>query len=278
MRPHDAVIDLPALDVRGMGRLVASSLDGLDHLARAGRLQALVETIDGRRAMEIFDRARTAAQAQLAEAVSEGRESFALRLVLPAGDLDLVLPFARRVFDLLADGTAMAAVGGAPIPVESARLFEHIAGIAERALAHGQAGGREDLIAIEWPPIDVRRMGAAIAHGVAAFDALWGRGRLESLLHSTEGRRALGLLESLRSSVISQWADAVADGAGRFSLRLTVPRDGAVMLIALARKLFGLLADAETMGQVAAKPMTADDIRVLEEITDHAEGVIAMKG
>lgn len=275
MRPHDAVVELPGLDVRGMGRLVASALAGLESLRSAGRIQPLLETLDGRRAKEIFERARTAAQAQLAEAVSGGRERFDLRLVLRAGDLDLVLPFARRLFDLLTDRTAMEEVGAVPVPADSVRLFEQIARSAERTLAQVEAADGGDFVTIEWPPFDVRRMGEVISKGIAAFDALWSRGRLQSLLHSSEGRQALGLLESIRSSVIGQWAEAVAAGSTRFRLRVAVSREGATVLIALSRKLFGLLGDPETMGQVGGRPLDSKDIRVLEDITDHAEFVIA---
>lgn len=278
MPPEVAFFEVLSLDVRGMGRLVASALAGLERLWRTGALSPLIETRDGRRAMEIFETVRASVTAQWAEAVAQGHEHFDLRLSLPRPDLDLVIPFTRQLFDLLTDPAAMERAGGVPIGEPEVRLFEQIVKAAELSMtlsASKAVADEAQQVTIEWPPIEVRRMGEVIARGVTGFELLWGKGRLQPLLRSPEGREALGLLEAVRASVIGQWADAVAREADKFTLRITVPRDTALIVIGLARKLIGMLTDTQTMKAAGGVPLEQDDARVLEEITLHAEGMLA---
>lgn len=108
---------------------------GFEALWLGDRLRPLRGSIEGRDAVEFFDRVITLWRARIAEAAREQRPTITFETEIPDRIADTVIVFTRNVLQLLAQGST----GAEPLPADRAALADGYLDQVETAIARFRA-------------------------------------------------------------------------------------------------------------------------------------------
>ena len=130
-------IPLPRMDPREGAAVLERILVGVGALWQAGRFRQLLETPEGKAAVEAFEHAHLDVRAQLAEAVANGNGDAQILVRLPPQSARGALTFTRTILAMLSDPETAAAAGVAPLSDEDLAFSDrHLRPVEAAVAAH----------------------------------------------------------------------------------------------------------------------------------------------
>lgn len=122
--------------------------------------------------------------------------------------------------------------------------------------------------------VDTDRARATTDHVLDAVAKLWEAGRLRALASTAEGDLALRAFEAVAAQSRDQISRATGNGERTLTLRFTIDRAGALVMVAMLRRLFALVSDARLMRSIGGEPVPATDIRFAQPYVDLLEDAV----
>lgn len=140
----------------------------------------------------------------------------------------------------------------------------------------GRPGSQRLLI--EWPPMEIEAVAGFGLRAARAYERLWTRGRLRTLVGSPEGRAALEVVDTGLREVARQAEAARSAGRRTAAIAITVPADLARLAFALLEPLLRLASDERTMASVGWEALTPADVELAEAIIEHIRTTLSRLG